>query len=171
MVEREKASCACFDAAYAPAGANATVPATETRFTTCASQAARRPGAKRAKAPDPAEVVDVRVTRSIELRIDVEEAPARGDPGVVDEEPDRGMALEHSRRDLVDLRSIGDVADLPLAADLRRDPLELALPAREEHAVPAVPHELARGRLPDTRRGSRDHCDALAGHRRATLSD
>ncbi len=127
-------------------------------------------GREGAKAPDPAEVVDCSDALD-ELRIDVEEAPARGDPGVVDEEPDRGMALEHSHRDLVDLRSIGDVADLPLAADLRRDPLELALPAREEHAVPAVLHELARDRLPDTRRGSRDHCDALAGHRRATLSD
>ena len=34
--EREKASCACFEAAYAPAGAKAVVPATETRLTMCA---------------------------------------------------------------------------------------------------------------------------------------
>ena len=34
--EREKASCACFEAAYAPAGANATLPATEIRLTTWA---------------------------------------------------------------------------------------------------------------------------------------
>ena len=34
--ERENASCACFDAAYAPAGAKAAVPATETRLTMCA---------------------------------------------------------------------------------------------------------------------------------------
>ena len=40
--ERENASCACFDAAYGPAGANAIVPATETTFTTCASPAAAR---------------------------------------------------------------------------------------------------------------------------------
>jgi hypothetical protein len=38
--EREKASCACFAAAYGPAGANAMVPATETTFTTCARPAA-----------------------------------------------------------------------------------------------------------------------------------
>ena len=46
--EREKASCACFAAAYAPAGANAVVPATETRLTTCApapdATAASSPG-------------------------------------------------------------------------------------------------------------------------------
>jgi hypothetical protein len=34
--ERENASCACFEAAYGPAGAKATVPATETTVTTCA---------------------------------------------------------------------------------------------------------------------------------------
>ena len=47
VVERENASWACFEAAYAPAGANATVPATETMLTTCAppsDAAARSPG-------------------------------------------------------------------------------------------------------------------------------
>ena len=46
--ERENATCACFEAAYAPAGANATVPAMEARLTTCAPPSAaaaqRRPG-------------------------------------------------------------------------------------------------------------------------------
>ena len=39
-VARENASCACFDAEYGPDGGKATVPATETMFTTCASGAA-----------------------------------------------------------------------------------------------------------------------------------
>ena len=45
--ERENASWACFDAAYAPAGAKAVVPATEIMFTTCAPSPAPahlRPG-------------------------------------------------------------------------------------------------------------------------------
>jgi hypothetical protein len=46
--ERENASCACFEAAYAPAGAKATVPATEIMLTTCAplppDAAQRSPG-------------------------------------------------------------------------------------------------------------------------------
>src|SRR6266511_431918 len=43
-VERENASCACFAAEYGPAGANATVPATETMFTTSARPAASSAG-------------------------------------------------------------------------------------------------------------------------------
>ena len=45
--DRENASCACFAAAYGPAGAKAIVPATETTFTTWALSfvaAARSPG-------------------------------------------------------------------------------------------------------------------------------
>ena len=127
-------------------------------------------GRERPEAPDAAEIVD-RGDALDELRVDVEEAPARGNPGVVDEQSDRRMPCEHASRDLVDLRAVGDVADLPLAADLARDPLELVGAPGEEHAAPAALRELARGRLPDARGGSRDHRDPLPGHRRATLSD
>jgi hypothetical protein len=44
--ERENASWACFDAVYGPAGAKATVPATETTLTTCAPPAASSAGRK-----------------------------------------------------------------------------------------------------------------------------
>ena len=40
---------------------------------------------------------------------------------------------------LVDLRAVGDVADLRLAADLVGDALQPVAPAREEDASPAVP--------------------------------
>ena len=170
-VERENASCACFAAEYAPAGAKATVPATETRFTTCARRRRRaEPRLERAQAPDPAEVVH-RGHALHELRLDVEEAAARRNAGVVHEQPDRWMPLEHARGDLVHLRPVGDVADLELAADLGRDALELLRSARQQHAVPALSRELACGRLADAGRGPRDHRDALAGHRRATLSE
>ena len=55
-IARENASCACFDAEYGPLGGKATVPATDTTFTT---SAAARPRARqeRAQAPDRPEVV------------------------------------------------------------------------------------------------------------------
>ncbi len=74
------------------------------------------------------------------------------------------MSLEHARRDVVDLRSVGHVADLPLAADLPRDALELGAATREEDAVPALAGELARDRLADAGRGAGDDCDALPRH-------
>jgi hypothetical protein len=49
--ERENASCACFEDAYGPAGANATTPATETTLTTCEPLA---PGIERPDTPDAA---------------------------------------------------------------------------------------------------------------------
>ena len=71
--ERENASCACFEPAYGPAGANAIVPATETTFTMWASPpaAALEPGRERARAPDAAEVVRLE-SRALIVSGDVE---------------------------------------------------------------------------------------------------
>ena len=112
----------------------------------CARRGRAQPGRERAQAPDPAEVVHGGHALH-ELRVDVEEAPARRNPGVVDEQPDRRMPFEHARGDLVDLRAVGDVADLPLAADLARDPLELVGASREQRRS-ASPCARARVRSP-----------------------
>ena len=82
------------------------------------------------------------------------------------------MALEDARGDLVDLRAVGDVADLPLAADLSGDPLELVGASGERgRSASRVACELACDRLADAGRGAGDHRDALPGHGRATLAD
>ena len=74
------------------------------------------------------------------------------------------MALEDACGDLVHLRAIGDIADLPLADDLSRYPLELVGASGEQDAMPALAREFACNRLADTGRGAGDNCDALAGH-------
>ena len=51
---------------------------------------------------------------------------------------------------------VGDVAELVLAAELGRQRLEPLLPPRNQHAVPAPPRELARGRLADAARRAGD---------------
>ena len=129
-----------------------------------------QPRREGAKAPDAAQVVHSGDALH-ELRVDIEEAAARRDAGVVHEETDRGMPLEHPSRDVVDLCAVGHVTDLPLATDLAGDPLELVRSASEEHAVPAAFRERACRCLADPRGGSGDHGDSLPGHRRATLSD
>ena len=115
------------------------------------------------QAPDATEVVDP--DRALDdLGIDVEKAPPCGDAGVVHEEVDGRVALEDACGDLVHLRAIGDIADLPLADDLSRYPLELVGASGEQDAVPALAREFACNRLADTGRGAGDNCDALAGH-------
>jgi hypothetical protein len=103
---------------------------------------------ERAQAPDATEVVHARHALD-ELRVDVQEAAARGDTCIVDEQPDFGMPLEHPSRHVIDLCSVGDVADLPLAADLGGDPLELVGAPCEQHAAPVAPCQLPRRRLAD----------------------
>ena len=80
------------------------------------------------------------------------------------------MSLQDPRRDLVDLLAVGDVADLPLAADLTRQRLEPIRAPREQDAPPAAPGKLAGGRLPDPRGRPRHHRYPPAGHRRASVS-
>ncbi len=127
-----------------------------------------QPGQEGAQAPDAAEVVDA--YRALDdLGIDVEEAPARGDARVVHEQIDRRVTFQHARRHLVDLRAVGDVADLPLPADLRSDPLEVVGAPGQEHAVPALAGELACDCLADSSRRSRDHRDTRFRHCGGTL--
>ena len=80
--EREKPSCACFEAEYGPI---ATVPATETTLTRCAGAAASSAGRKREQAPDRAEVV--RPDELLDpLGREVEEVPASRHARVVHEQ-------------------------------------------------------------------------------------
>ncbi len=96
------------------------------------------------------------MTRSMQLRLDLEEVASRRYACVVHEHVDGGMALEHARGHGLDLLAIGHVAELPLAADLAGDRLQPVLATCEQDAVPAATRELARRCLSDPRRGSRD---------------
>ncbi len=139
--ERENASWACFDAAYRPAGAKATVPATETTLTTCATAGRLERGEERTQAPDSAEVVRVASpARSAPARR--RGSAAARDAGVVDEQADPWMALDHRRRGPFDGGAVADVADLELGADRLRQRAQLLGAAREQDAVPAARGEL-----------------------------
>ena len=85
--ERENASWACFDAEYGP---TATVPATETMFTTW--EPAVEPGQECERRPDRAEVVRA-ITCSIRSGSRVEKVSASRDARVVDEQVDLRMTL------------------------------------------------------------------------------
>jgi hypothetical protein len=132
-------------------------------------RAAPEAGCEGAQAPDAAEVVD-RGHPLDPLGVDVEEAAAGGNARVVDEEAERRVTGEDAGGDLVHLRPVGDVADLPLPADLPGDPLQPLGSPGEQHAAPPAPGELARGRLADPRGGARDDCDPFAGHGRSSLA-
>ncbi len=162
MSDRENASCACFDAAYGPAGANATVPATETTVTTC--EPACRPCLERAGAPDRAEVV--RPQHLLDpIGVEVHEVAATRDARVQDEEVDpAAVPLEHRRGHRLDLSAVADVAELVLAAERLGERLEPLLAARDEHAVPPGLRERPRGRLADAARRTGDDCDSARRH-------
>ena len=70
------------------------------------------------------------------------------------------MALADSRRKRLELRAVGDVADLGLGVDLGRDPPEPLGVARDENAAPAALGEEPRGGGPDPARPSGDDGDA-----------
>ena len=108
-----------------------------------------------AHAPDAAEVVRPQ-HRLDALRLEREEVGAAGDARVVDEQVDPRVPLEDRRGRALDRRAVGDVAELELAAELRRERLEPLLPPRDEHAAPASPGELSRRRLADPARGAGD---------------
>ena len=75
------------------------------------------------------------------------------------------MALEDPRGHRVDRVSVGDVAQLDLAAELLGERAEPVLPARDEHALPALLREESRRRLADPGRRARDDGDPPAGSR------
>ena len=87
-------------------------------------------------APDAAEIVDLRDAFD-PLGLDVEEARA-GMPALLTRRCDPRVALEDARGDRVDLGAIGDVAALPLAAELVRERAQPFLAAGDEHAAPAA---------------------------------
>ncbi len=154
--EREKASCACFEAAYGPAGANATVPATETMLTTCEGRPPRDPAGTRAAHQTRAEVV--RPHDGLDpLRLEREEVAAPGHAGVVDEQVDPRVPLEHASGDALHRLAVADVAELELAAELLRQRLAGA-PRRRATRTQCQPlaRERARHRLADPARRTRD---------------
>ena len=78
-----------------------------------------------------------------------EEASTPGDAGVVDEQIDPRVARQDRRGRLVDVAPVGDVAHLVLGAELGGQWLQPLLAAGDQHAVPALPRQLPRGRGAD----------------------
>ena len=101
-----------------------------------------------------------RITSIDEIGIDVQERPACGHAGVVDQQVDCRVAGDHAGRKRLDGVAVADVAELDLAADLVRERTQALLPARDEHAMPAAFREQAGGRLADSRRSTCDDGDA-----------
>ena len=69
----------------------------------------------------------------------------------------RRVARQDRRGRPVDVAPVGDVAELVLAAELRGQGLQPLLPAGDEHAVPALPRQLPRGRGADPAGRTGDH--------------
>ena len=124
-------------------------------------RAASSAGHERTRAPDATEVVDLRDPFD-QLGVDGEERSSRGHSGVVDEEVDRGVSLEHARGERVDRDAIADVAEPPTRSRTRpRARSSRSIPAGDQHAVPTPFGEQPRRRLPDPGRRSGDDGDAL----------
>ena len=62
------------------------------------------------------------------------------------------MALADPRRDVLELRAVGDVTGLRLGAELGSDALEPLRAARQQNAMPATLDEEPRGRGADPAR-------------------
>ena len=77
------------------------------------------------------------------------------------------MPLEDSRRGAVDGLTVGDVAELVLAADLLRERAQPVLAPREQHAVPAAPREEPGDLRADA--GRRSRYDRYPRHMRTAL--
>ena len=110
---------------------------------------------ERAQGPDASEVV--RVDHSLDrLGVGAEEVAPAGNAGVVDEQVELWVALEHRRRDAVDVFAARDVADLVLGSQLLRELPQPVLAACEQHEAPPVACEPARQRGADPARGAGD---------------
>ena len=158
-IEREKASCACFEAEYGP---TATVPATETTFTRCDGSRGLERGQERLEAPDRAEVVDPdQLLDSLRRKVEVVAAP--GHARVVHEQSDLGMALADRSGHPLDRVAVGNVADLVFASDLRGRRLESVLAPPDEHAQPVALGQLARDGGADAGPAAGDDRDAQGG--------
>ena len=73
------------------------------------------------------------------------------------------MPLEDPRGHLLDRRTLGDVAELELAAKLLGQRAQPVLTAGDEHALPALLRQQPRGRLADTRGRARHDGDSPTG--------
>ena len=110
---------------------------------------------ERAQAPDRAEVV--RVDQPFDrLRVGCQEVHAPRAAGVVGEQVDPRVALEHACSRCLDGFAVGDVAGLVLVG-------VGSGAARKPDRVPAAGAELAAERRADPRRGSRDDGDTHPG--------
>jgi hypothetical protein len=104
-------------------------------------------GQERARRPHGAKVVDQRDTLD-SLRLTAEEARARTDARVADEQIDARVPREDARRDRLDRRAVGDVALLVLVC--------VRWGAREANDQRAARPQLADELFADPRRGSGD---------------
>jgi hypothetical protein len=111
-----------------------------------------------AQAPDRAEIVDADEPFDLH-RLGVEKAGATRNPSIVDEQSDYGVALANGRGDALDLRAVGDVAELVLGSDLVRDLAEPLFVAGEQHQPPTAGRECARDGGANPARAAGDDCD------------
>ena len=158
--ERENASCACLEAAYGPGGGEGDGARDRDDVDDVRAGLQRR--FEGTDHPDAAEIVRPQ-HRLDPLGLEREEGAAARDAGVVDEQVDAGMPLQDRRGGAVDVGAVRDIADLVLAAQLGREPLEPVLPARDEHRPPAAPRQLASRRLADAAGRAGDDGDLHAG--------
>src|SRR5581483_7571509 len=121
------------------------------------------PGQQRAEAPDASQVVDAHHVLD-HNRVAVEEAGARGDAGVVDEQAGARVTLEDPRAHRLDRLTVADVAYLDLSAYLAGKRAQPVLATRDEHAQPAFAGEAARNLGSDARRRSGDDGDLVHLH-------
>ena len=110
------------------------------------------------KAPDRAEIIDADEPFDL-LRLGVEKAAATRNARVVDEQSDRRVALANGRGDALDLRAVGDVAELILGSDLAGDLAEPLFVAGEQHQPPTAGRQCARDRGADPARAAGDDRD------------
>ena len=157
-VARENASCACFDAAYGPDCGNGDRARDRDDVDDVGGRSRFEAGQERPQAPDAAEVV--RPHHVLDpLRVAGEEVVAPREPALFTSRWMRGMTLEDACGTSSTACSIGDVADLELAADLLGERPQSVFAAREQHAVPPSLRERARELCTDAGGGAGDDRD------------
>ena len=79
----------------------------------------------------------------------VKKLPRPGMPALLTSRSMLGWRVEDRCGRPVDVAPVGDVADLVLGAELGGQRLQPLLPAGDQHAAPALPRQLPRGRGAD----------------------